>query len=328
MPIRLPPLGSHDVLLSTLYSGISSGTDKWVMQGRFTWSDLEFPLVPGYQRSAIVEAVGSGVRGMSPGQLVVATRSNNSPDAISSSGAHLSLGVSVASDVHDATGISPLVSSFVVSAQVGFNAASRITAPAQSRVVVIGDGIIGASSAMCAAARGYQVLLVGHRDGRLAAISSNQIVTANGHDFRTRRQIEEWRPSAIIDTVQTDDAFALYVGALAVGYGEIVFNGHSPDGAEHWASMAEMQRRELTAHFVSGWTTARLQATLQLMREGRLPLEQLVGVVATTQDAARELTHAVIAGELSSVAAAIDWRAIRADAADTLSSTSQNGQRH
>ena len=46
-------------------------------------------------------------------------------------------------EVYDATGIVPERAALFISAQVGFNAASRIPDGAGRRVVVFGDGIIG-----------------------------------------------------------------------------------------------------------------------------------------------------------------------------------------
>jgi hypothetical protein len=58
---------------------------------------------------------------------------------------------------------------------------------------------------------------------------------------------------------------------------------------------------------VSGWTRERLTRTLQLMREGALPVERLVGQVAAADADAVSLMRRVAAGELAPTAAAIDW---------------------
>ena len=70
-------LGANQVAVKTICSGISTGTDKWVISGRFEWGNFGFPLVPGYQRSGVVEAVGSKVTNVKVGQEVFATASIN-----------------------------------------------------------------------------------------------------------------------------------------------------------------------------------------------------------------------------------------------------------
>jgi hypothetical protein len=46
------------------------------------------------------------------------------------------------------------------------------------------------------------------------------------------------------------------------------------------------------------------------MRQGRLPMEHLVGQVARSVDDARGLMRSVVTGNLEPLAAAIDWDAI------------------
>jgi hypothetical protein len=79
------------------------------------------------------------------GQLVAATASEHIVGVNAMWGGPVSLASSSQHEVFDADGISLIASALVVSAQVGVNAASRISALGGSRVLVIGDGIIGAS---------------------------------------------------------------------------------------------------------------------------------------------------------------------------------------
>jgi bacteriochlorophyllide a dehydrogenase len=295
-------LGANDVLVRTTFSGISTGTDRWVMQGKFTWHDFTWPLVPGYQRSGIVEAVGDAVATVTVGQEVVATASLPFAEADAGWGAHAALAVSSEHEVFDGTGIPPLRSTLLVSAQVGVNAASRITAPAGAAIVVVGDGIIGSSAALAAVARGYDVLVVGRHEERLTPLRKLGV--------STDATVAEWSPVAAIDTAQSDESFAAYADELPKGIGEIVFSGHSPGGVTSWADMEHMQKRELTAHFVSGWTRPRLERTLELMKGGYLPVDRLIGIVAESAASATELAESVIAGRIGPTAAAINWSAI------------------
>jgi 2-desacetyl-2-hydroxyethyl bacteriochlorophyllide A dehydrogenase len=145
--LDLAPVGPGQVLVRTLMSGVSTGTDKWVMSDRFGWADTPFPAVPGYQRVGVVEGVGSDVVGLRAGQRVVATSGLGFVGAGSAWGGHASRSISEAAHVYDADGIPPERSAFVVVAQVGYNAASRLLSEVGSHVLVVGDGVIGASAA-------------------------------------------------------------------------------------------------------------------------------------------------------------------------------------
>jgi 2-desacetyl-2-hydroxyethyl bacteriochlorophyllide A dehydrogenase len=304
--VGLPDLGPRDVLVRTLFSGVSTGTDKWVMQGRFTWIPVEFPLVPGYQRFGVVEAMGGEVSGLSVGQQVVATSSQQFTDACAAWGGHVSLAVSDRDEVFDATGIVPERASLIVSGQVGFNAASRILA-GPGRVVVYGDGIIGLSGALSAKARGYDVLLVGRHAERLEPARRLGLTTVlNG--VESSEAVRDWRPVAVIDTIQNDSAFLEYVDALPAVTGQIVFSGHSPGGVKAWADMERLQQRELTTSFVSGWTPDRIESTLELMRSGALPLERFAAAPSRSEREVMATIDDVVSGTLAPVAAVLDWR--------------------
>ena len=147
-------IGHDEVLIRTEFSGVSTGTDRWVMQGRFTWRPIIYPLVPGYQRVGTRGEEGSDVEGFAVGQLVAATRGTGLQGVECASGAHtrwasllrLRYMMRLASILR--------AGSLFVSAQVGVNAASRISSARGRRVVVVGDGIIGASAALAAHAAG------------------------------------------------------------------------------------------------------------------------------------------------------------------------------
>jgi len=295
-----------EVRIRTLFSGVSTGTDKWVMQGRFVWGNTTFPLVPGYQRAGIVTEVPPDVVGFDVGQRVVATTAVGLDGVTAGSGGHLADAVSPISEVYDATGIDPAAASLFICGQVGFNAASRVTAAARSRVVVLGDGVIGASAALSALARGYDVMIVGRHTDRLNTVVRPGIVAINSRDDDLDA-IVDFAPVAAIDTVQSEESFGYYIDVLPRRSGEVVFSGHSPDGITHWADMAELQKREHTVHFVSGWTPTRITRTLDALRSGELPLGDLIGVIAVGRHEIERTVADVVEARMPAVAAVLDW---------------------
>ena len=316
--VTVAELGANQVAVKTICSGISTGTDKWVVSGRFEWGDFAFPLVPGYQRSGIVEAIGSKVTNVKVGQQVFATASVNYLDATAGWGAHTSFGISEDFEVFDATGIPPERSAFGVVAQVGFNAASRIVGNLGDRILVIGDGVIGASGALSAKARGFEPLLLGRHDSRLEKIGSLGIKTANSNTV-SQKELANFAPIAVIDTVQSPEAFELYYRALPAtwavetfgnsrtGIGQIIFSGHTPDGQNTWADMAHLQKQELTVHFVSGWVANRIVQTLELMKAGALSLEKIATAYSVDAGSIEKLFSNIAAGKNPDIAAYINW---------------------
>lgn len=303
--VRLPDPGPGDVLIRVASSGVSPGTDRWVLQGVFVWRDIRYPAIPGYQASGRIEWVGSSVQGLRVGQEVATIAGSAGPDAGSAWGTYASRVVASAADVYDATGIPPERAAFLVSAQVGYNGASRLLLPAASRVVVIGDGIIGASAALACAARGFDVLVIGRRTARMRSLESLGLATSSATD--AEHAIRDHGTVAVIDTAQNEEAFAAYIDILPRATGQLVYSGHSPAGATAWGDMAALQKREITVHFVAGMLPHRLRATLDLMRTGALPVDRLASRIANDAASTQALLEDVAAGTLEPVAAAVDW---------------------
>jgi hypothetical protein len=150
-------------------------------------------------------------------------------------------------------------------------------------------------------------LLVGRHKERLERVRNNGLRTLNSA-CDDLAGIEDREPLSAIDTVHSDVSFSYHIDAILQRTGLIVFSGHSPDSVTAWVDLAELARRELTARFVAGWTSERLELTLELMRTGQLPIETLVGRIAATLGEVKNLMTSVSGGNVKPVAAVIDWR--------------------
>ena len=67
--IELPEGDRGDIVVRTLYSGISAGTELWSLTGKY-WC-TRFPTIPGYQKVGVVEQVVVLVRAQPPLTWVV-----------------------------------------------------------------------------------------------------------------------------------------------------------------------------------------------------------------------------------------------------------------
>lgn len=125
--VELPPLAADDTLIETRVSGVSAGTEGWVLTDRFRWGGpVPYPLVPGYQKAGVVRAIGAQVEGLVPGDRAFMTTSRLSGTEQPYWGGHVSLGQQQQREV---LLLPPEVgdreAANLVVAQVGYNAASR-----------------------------------------------------------------------------------------------------------------------------------------------------------------------------------------------------------
>ncbi len=270
--------GPGQLLVRTTVSAVSPGTDGWVIANRFTWMPTVFPCIPGYQRAGVVVAAGPGVEGWHIGDRVVATIGLRHDDVGCQWGGHAALTICVAADTYRVPdGVDDVDAAHLVVAQVGWNAASRPHILPEAWVAVIGDGVIGLFAAQAARARGARVIVVGRRPARLAVaehLGCAVVDACAGATAAAIRDIAGGAVRAVIDTVQGCEAQAQWLEALEPRFGEVVYSGFTP--APTWADMGALQQRELTAHFVSGWTRERMDAALAAIASGQLSARALV----------------------------------------------------
>lgn len=278
--IEMPDPGPGCVQIQTHASMISVGTETWGLRNLFTWQKTPFPCVPGYQRVGTIVKLGPDVTGWTIGERVMATTGCWQGSVHSFWGAHAAVANTHQNELYRIPdGVDAVDAAGTVVAQVGYNAAYRPELTPGDWVIVYGDGIIGQCAAQSARARGARVILIGHRQERLALgaeFSADATVNNSGENVgeAVRRITGQEHVRAVLDTVQSEAAQKEYVPLLQPGRGQIVYSGFTPGTV--WADMALLQQRELTTHFVAGWTRARMEATLKLMAERKLRLRPLV----------------------------------------------------
>ena len=308
--VEMPPPGPGEVQVKTLCSTISCGTEGWALRNLFTWDRTPYPCVPGYQRVGIIMALGEGVSGWQIGQKVATTTGVWDGPVKPFWGAHIAMANVKASELYELpAGVDDVDAASLVVAQVGYNAASRMVLTAGQWVVVYGDGLIGQCAAQAARARGARVVLVGHRPVRvkLAAEHSADVAIDSRETDVAQAVAKETGAdgvAAVIDTVQTEEAQVEYCRFLPARLGQVVYSGFTP--GKTWADMALLQQRELTAHFVSGWTRPRMEATLKLMAEGRVRVRPLVTHLVPYRRGP-ELYRMILRKDPSFLGLTLDW---------------------
>jgi len=310
--LEVPPPTENEIQVRSHFSTISAGTEGWIFRNLFTWSPTPFPCVPGYQRAGVVTALGPKAKGWRVGERAMAVIGTWAGKEVESFwGGHVAT-ANVPADFafHLADKIDDVDASSAVVAQVGYNAASRAAINAGDWVLAYGDGLIGQFAAQSARARGARVIMVGHRRERLELAkkhSADAVVNSKTGDVikAVRVIIGDEHVTAVLDSVQTVDAQKQYLDLLERGRGQIVYHGFTP--GDQWADMGLLQQRELTTHFVSGWTRPRMEATFALMAEGKIKVKPLIThLVPFTR--APQMYEMIVAKNESFLGITFDWK--------------------
>lgn len=297
--------GPGEVTVRAHYSGVSTGTDRWVAQGRFDWGSSRFPLVPGYQKVGFVVQAGEGAERWI-GRAVFAAPARDFGRVAAQSGGHSAYSNHSLEQVYALSGPPDARLSLGISIQVGYNAAHRIQAEPVRRVVVIGDGIIGLSGALAAIQRGFEVAVVGRHQDRLA-IARDVGAVPIGSGESAVEEVKGFAPEAIIDTIQTADSFGIVIDSLPSDYGQVVYSGFTPGMPDAWASMTRLQQRSITAHFQSGWTRERLGRVLECIENDEIGTSR-IPVTEFGPNRAERMFSDLIAGERVPLASVIRWK--------------------
>jgi threonine dehydrogenase-like Zn-dependent dehydrogenase len=167
----LPALARGQVLVKTLYTMVSTGTEMRVFSGRGEATD-RFPLVPGYCVVGEVVEVGSDVTGFRAGDLV-SGRNSDTPVP----GCSLVYGGQRSCHIYPATGggqpvllpagAKPL--DYIVTEPAAISGrGARLAAPQPGEsAIVVGQGLIGSLSAAWLVAAGCRVIAIDLHPARL-----------------------------------------------------------------------------------------------------------------------------------------------------------------
>ncbi len=278
-PVTVPVPTPEDVVIQITHSWISNGTEGSMIRGERIAGDtprsdsdpMPFPHVPGYQKTGIVEWVGKNVMDIHIGDLVFATVSPVN-DMFYSHGGHVSPAVTHHSQVWKLPpDTDPVAVSGLVLTQVGYNVGMRPTISAGESAVVLGDGLVGHWAAQTLQARGVKTLMIGKHQERLEKfqpVSGDAILNLRTNDMVDG--VRKWSPQGIkliADTVGSIPSMEALI-PLCVHDSHISSAGFY--GANGHIDIQKLRDREMTLHAPSGWSKERMDATLDMILNGKL----------------------------------------------------------
>ena len=172
--LSLAEPGPGDVVVRTLVTAISPGTERWVLRGKHIGT--QFPCVPGYHRIGIVEECGRDVTLFEPGDIVYGCAGAWRDEIISMWGAHVGMSVGNADDYHFVASARPNdmeleTLAFTILAGVSNRGINFSNVRSGQKVLHIGAGIVGACAAQLAQLRGAQSVVIDKDPERIAFVS-------------------------------------------------------------------------------------------------------------------------------------------------------------
>ena len=291
--VSLSRPGEGDVVAETLFSGISTGTEKLLFDGTMpSFPGMGYPLVPGYESVArIVEAApGSG---RSAGDIVFVPGANCYTDAAGLFGASAArLVVPGARTVPVDPGMAEDATLLALAA-TAYNAVNRAT---QIPGLVIGHGVVGRLVARIIVAQGHEPPTVWETAPERRDSGGLYPVIDPADDTGGRY-------AAAIDASGNLAALDAAIARLTKG-GTLVLAGFYGDRVSFGFVPAFM--REISVSIAAEFKPADIQAVLRLVETGRLSLAGLITHHASPQQAQTAYQTAFTQGGCLKMV--IDWR--------------------
>lgn len=269
--LALSAPGSNDVVLETLASGVSTGTEKMLFEGTMpAFPGMTYPLVPGYESVARVIHAGPD-SGQQVGSTVFVPGASCYTEAAGLFGATASRLVVPGARVIK---VSPALEDDAVLlalAATAYHAVRRARGPVE---LVVGHGVLGRLIARIVIALDFAApkvweVAAARRDG------------ANGYAVVDPEQDRDSRYLTAIDASGNSGVLDRIVGQLRRP-GELVLAGFYGERLSFGFTPAFM--RELTLSIASEFRPEDVTAVIELVEAGRLSLKGLVTHHAAPND--------------------------------------------
>jgi 2-desacetyl-2-hydroxyethyl bacteriochlorophyllide A dehydrogenase len=285
--VRLPMPDAIDAVVRTRLSGISAGTERWTLTGRYGGIDATYPFIPGYQRIGVVEWTGVDVRDVHVGDLVfVNVTKLEEPDLRDKHWTgHIGYSVAPSAElIPIPAGLAPEEAAISPLAAVAWNGVKMAAVEAGDLVVVLGLGVIGQMAGQLARLRGATVIGTDPIDQRrelAAQYAADEVVHPD--PLRLREAVRRREPAGadvVIDTTGRSEDFALMV-ELVKERGRICLQGYYPDALRIDPHPTHL--KQPTVLFTCYWVDHR--TVMDWLARGQLTMRPYIGGTFDYRDA-------------------------------------------
>ncbi len=312
----LPEPGPSQIGIRTVFSGVSQGTERWALTGRYNHFDEDvpsyYPCSPGYQGAGVVEFVGADVKGFEVGDHAFAMGTRFADPN------HKYSGPMQAS--HSGYLVVDASAAWKVAPEVDLAGASLFHMAGVSRsgvriskiqpgdlVALIGLGMIGQMTGQAARRAGARVIatdLIGSRCELAAKYSADRVV--DGSTQSLEDAVREEKPEGADVVIDTTGIASMYDRCrdLIRHEGKIVMQGYYADPITIEFHPTHLTRATVT--FPCGWDDEFNDELAKDMETGGIAIDPLITHRIGFADAA-EAYDMVLEHPERSLGMVLDW---------------------
>lgn len=308
--------GPGEVRVKTAYSGVSQGTERWVLLGRYDNYGKDpaaaYPCSPGYQAAGVVDALGPEVLGLEVGDAVIAPGTRfvdpghkyRGPCAASHA-AYLVASVESVTKLPPGVDLAAAAHYHVASVSRSGVRLARIAA--NEVVLVLGLGMVGQMTAQAARRVGAFVVATERVPLRLAKgaeYSADVVVDVTKEEIEpVLKAVSPRGADVVIDTTGVSTVLAECL-RLIRREGRVVLQGYYPDPITIDFHPAHIQRPTIVVP--CGWDDDSNAQIVNDLRTKRLVIEPLI-THRVPFERAKEAYDMVLAHPEESLGMVFDW---------------------
>ncbi|QLF68475.1 chlorophyll synthesis pathway protein BchC [Peteryoungia desertarenae] len=291
--LSLQEPANGDVVVETLVSGVSTGTEKLLFEGKMpSFPGMGYPLVPGYESVGRVLEAGPG-SGRKAGELVFVPGASCFKDAAGLFGSTAQHLVVPGSRVHQVPQDLEEEAALLALAATAYHAVRRASGPIQ---LVIGHGVLGRLIARI-------ILAIGAAPPLVWETNPSRFDGAEGYRVIDPSTDAEIRFQGVVDASGSLDAIDVAVGRMEK-QGELVLAGFY--GKRVGFEFAPAFMREISLTISAEFRPADIDGVLALIAQRRLSLKGLITHHASPANA-EEAYHTAFTNP-DCLKMVIDWR--------------------
>jgi 2-desacetyl-2-hydroxyethyl bacteriochlorophyllide A dehydrogenase len=279
--LTLEEPGPRDLVVRTLVSAISPGTERWKLRGLHLGT--EFPLAPGYHRIGVVERCGEAVMSFQPGDVVYGSRSRWKEPPVCGTGAHVGMSVGdwqgydlVSRERPSMRELESLV--FAILAGVSNRGIRACDAQPGQSMLVLGAGIVGICAAELAAYRGVRAVLLEKDEERARFVRRFMPEVLELGDGELERKLRERAPAGfdfVYDTVGHAGTTDRMV-RLTRPHGTLLLQAQYFDKEKCAIDLDQVKVRELTIRTTVGVDARDRMEAMSCFRQGILDMSPMI----------------------------------------------------
>lgn len=267
--VTLHEPSADDVVIETLYTSISAGTERMLLAGQMPHPMLQLPVIPGYETVGRIAQIGANVAPDLLGQMVYIGGAQCYQGINAAWGGQSALIVVPAARVIPLGALDPRHGVMLALAATALHGVDLLDLKPGSRILVIGQGPVGQLAARIAAGRGAWVAVSDRNPTRLAVSAADQIIHVESESVTTALDAPV---DVIIEAAGSMAALADALPRLANG-GTIMLLGYYQKVDLPYMPLFLKEARLLTA---KEWAPGDLPRCRDMMLEGALNVAPLL----------------------------------------------------